>query len=222
MSFHSKLFQIVCAVPAILIMLLGFPAVEARAADDLETRIDSLAEPLIEHGYTVGIVVALIENGNTRVFGYGKPSAQSDRKPDAQTIFEIGSVTKLFTALALADMVQRGKVSLEDPVEKYLPITSRSLPMKTARSLWRTWLLILPACQESRRISTQKTLQTLMRTIRRKSCTISCLLTHFLDLRAASMNTATWDRDFSGMRSRAVRALNTRRSSWMESAGRSA
>src|SRR5439155_26317893 len=40
---------------------------------------------------------------------------------DANTVFEIGSVTKVFTSLLLAEAVRRGEVALTDPVSKYLP-----------------------------------------------------------------------------------------------------
>ena len=43
--------------------------------------------------------------------------------PDGETIFEIGSVTKVFTALLLSDMALRGEVKLNDPISKYLPAT---------------------------------------------------------------------------------------------------
>src|SRR5208283_4407870 len=43
------------------------------------------------------------------------------RALDGDTVFEIGSITKVFTALLLADMAQRGEVALTDPVSKYLP-----------------------------------------------------------------------------------------------------
>jgi serine-type D-Ala-D-Ala carboxypeptidase/endopeptidase len=43
------------------------------------------------------------------------------RPLDGDTVFEIGSITKVFTALLLADMVERGEVALDDPVAKYLP-----------------------------------------------------------------------------------------------------
>ena len=53
--------------------------------------------------------------------GYGI-SEQADPRPlDGRTIFEIGSMSKVFTSLLLADMVQRGEVKLDDPVAKYLP-----------------------------------------------------------------------------------------------------
>jgi D-alanyl-D-alanine-carboxypeptidase/D-alanyl-D-alanine-endopeptidase len=69
----------------------------------------------------VGIVVGVIEPKGTRVVAYGSLD-QGDKRPlDGNTIFEIGSVTEVFTSLLLADMVQRGEVALADPVAKYLP-----------------------------------------------------------------------------------------------------
>jgi D-alanyl-D-alanine-carboxypeptidase/D-alanyl-D-alanine-endopeptidase len=69
----------------------------------------------------VGIVVGVIEPKGTRVVAYGTLD-QGDKRPlNGDTIFEIGSVTEVFTSLLLADMVQRGEVALSDPVAKYLP-----------------------------------------------------------------------------------------------------
>ena len=45
----------------------------------------------------------------------------TDRVVDGDTVFEIGSITKVFTALLLQDMVERGEMKLDDPVQKYLP-----------------------------------------------------------------------------------------------------
>ncbi len=49
------------------------------------------------------------------------PAAGDERPLDADSVFEIGSVTKVFTALLLAEMAARGEVALEDPVAKFLP-----------------------------------------------------------------------------------------------------
>ena len=57
----------------------------------------------------------------TRWYFIGHVDDAGQRVPDRQTLFEIGSVSKTFTALLLADMVVRGEVSLDDPVQKYLP-----------------------------------------------------------------------------------------------------
>jgi D-alanyl-D-alanine-carboxypeptidase/D-alanyl-D-alanine-endopeptidase len=55
------------------------------------------------------------------VISYGRFGHDDARPVDGETLFEIGSVTKVFTALLLADMVRRGEVALSDPVSKYLP-----------------------------------------------------------------------------------------------------
>jgi D-alanyl-D-alanine-carboxypeptidase/D-alanyl-D-alanine-endopeptidase len=67
----------------------------------------------------IGIVVGVIGSQGRRIISYGQSG--NARSLDGDTAFEIGSVTKVFTALLLADMVQRGEVALSDPVTKYLP-----------------------------------------------------------------------------------------------------
>jgi len=80
----------------------------------LVERIDALRQ-------SVGIVVGVIEPSGRRIVSYGRLTKDEARTPDGDTIFEIGSITKVFTSLLLADAVQRGEVSLADPVSKYLP-----------------------------------------------------------------------------------------------------
>src|SRR5262245_36881471 len=70
---------------------------------------------------SVGIVVGLVDEKGTRIISYGKPSQTSDQTVNGDSVFEIGSVTKVFTAILLAEMVERGEVSLQDPISKYLP-----------------------------------------------------------------------------------------------------
>ncbi len=69
----------------------------------------------------VGIVVGVIEPQGRRVVAYGSLEKGDPRPLNGDTIFEIGSATKVFTSLLLADMVQRGEVALTDPVAKFLP-----------------------------------------------------------------------------------------------------
>ncbi len=66
-------------------------------------------------------MVGIVDDNGTRAIGYGKPSLDSDQTVDGDTVFEIGSVTKVFTATLLAEMAERGEVSLDDPISKYLP-----------------------------------------------------------------------------------------------------
>lgn len=69
----------------------------------------------------VGIVVGTIGPQGSKVYSYGKVAKDSNVIPDGDTVFEIGSATKVFTSLLLADMMQRGEVKLDDPVSRYLP-----------------------------------------------------------------------------------------------------
>jgi serine-type D-Ala-D-Ala carboxypeptidase/endopeptidase len=68
-----------------------------------------------------GIVVGIIDSKGKRVLAYGTMGVGDPRRVGGDTVFDLGSVTKVFTALALSDMVQRGEVALNDPAQKYLP-----------------------------------------------------------------------------------------------------
>jgi serine-type D-Ala-D-Ala carboxypeptidase/endopeptidase len=69
------------------------------------------------------IVVGVIDAKGRRVIAYGS-LAKNDKRPlNGDTIFEIGSMTKVFTSLVLMDMARKGEVALTDPVSKYLPAT---------------------------------------------------------------------------------------------------
>src|SRR5690606_31689949 len=60
--------------------------------------------------------------------------AGAGRTLDAQSVFEIGSITKAFTGILLADMVLRGEVSLDDAVSKYLP-ASVTMPSRNGQQI---------------------------------------------------------------------------------------
>ena len=67
------------------------------------------------------MVVGVIEPNGRRVVAWGHLANGDPRLVDGDTIFEIGSISKVFTALLLADSVNRGEVALDDPAAKYLP-----------------------------------------------------------------------------------------------------
>ncbi|MBL8982245.1 MAG: beta-lactamase family protein [Gemmatimonadetes bacterium] len=90
----------------------------------LRTRIDSLVNAPIKAGQVVGASVAVVKGRDTiLVKGYGKANVELDvATPVAGTaIYEIGSITKQFTGAAIMQLVEQGKVSLDDDVTKYLP-----------------------------------------------------------------------------------------------------
>jgi D-alanyl-D-alanine-carboxypeptidase/D-alanyl-D-alanine-endopeptidase len=81
-----------------------------------------VAEMLGRHASRhVGVAVGVLRAEQTWVMGSGTAGPGGPSPPGAYTIFEIGSVTKVFTATLLAGMVQEGLVGLDDPVQRYLP-----------------------------------------------------------------------------------------------------
>ena len=82
--------------------------------------IRALLAKRMEHN-GVGVVVGVIEPAGRRVVAYGKSGAADGRPLDGDTLFQIGSVSKTFVGLVLADMVLKGEVKLDDPAAKYLP-----------------------------------------------------------------------------------------------------
>ena len=69
----------------------------------------------------VGAVVAVVAGGVTEIRGAGRTGGDDESVPGADTVFEIGSVTKVFTALALARLVVAGTVELDEPLGELLP-----------------------------------------------------------------------------------------------------
>ena len=79
--------------------------------------------------YSVGMVAGLLDPFGRKIVSYGRADDAGSRPLDGNTVFEIGSVTKVFTALLLADMAERGEVALTDPVTKYLPASVKMLEL---------------------------------------------------------------------------------------------
>ena len=97
-----------------------------------------LVKRIDQQKQAVGIVVGVIEPNGRRVVAYGNlakaPRHGDPRTLDGDTIFEIGSVTKVFTSLLLADMVNRKEVALDDPAAKYLPENVK-MPERSGKSI---------------------------------------------------------------------------------------
>ncbi|HKE86426.1 MAG TPA: serine hydrolase domain-containing protein, partial [Vicinamibacterales bacterium] len=93
-----------------------------------------LVERVDTHHQSVGIVVGVIEPSGRRIVAYGQRAKDDARPLDGDTIFEIGSITKVFTSLLFADAVGRGEVALTDPIAKYLPATVK-VPERNGRSI---------------------------------------------------------------------------------------
>lgn len=84
-------------------------AVQKAFADNLE-KIDS-----------PGISIGILKDGKTTFYGYGETARGNGIVPGENTFFEIGSITKTFTAIAVTEMLLNEKKEIETPIKSYLP-----------------------------------------------------------------------------------------------------
>lgn len=104
-------------------ILLATPVSIAAEPLWADAHVDNIQSFLAEHfvDTNAGMVIGLIDEHGSRVFCDGKLDNGTDQDVSADTVFEIGSITKTFTSLLLLDMARRGEVKLDDPATKYLP-----------------------------------------------------------------------------------------------------
>jgi CubicO group peptidase (beta-lactamase class C family) len=121
------------AMSILAILTPSFAGTQTGLPSDDEIR-KILAERVGENEKAIGIVVGVIDPQGPRIISYGHRNADDARPLDGDTVFEIGSVTKVFTALLLTDMVEKNEVALADPAAKYLPADLK-VPQRKVRSI---------------------------------------------------------------------------------------
>ncbi len=83
--------------------------------------VGQVAEPLIQNGTYPCLVIILEDRNGSAIYTYGVSNRTSGAVPDNKTTFEVGSVSKTFTGLLLADAELRGVVNLSAPIQSYVP-----------------------------------------------------------------------------------------------------
>lgn len=81
--------------------------------------VEAQVQPFLAAELVSGLVIGLYDSGRTEIYGFGKGPGQ--RPPDGGTLFELGSITNVYTALLLADAIQRREVELDTPLSELLP-----------------------------------------------------------------------------------------------------
>jgi beta-lactamase class C len=93
----------------------------ARAQVNVEQSVAQKVQPILpENGKGGGVAVAVRVNGNTQFFNYGFANDARNERVTADSIFNLGSVGKLFATTSLAEAVKQGQLTLDDPVAKYV------------------------------------------------------------------------------------------------------
>jgi CubicO group peptidase (beta-lactamase class C family) len=106
-------------------LLAGALATSTSAAQDtraLVNYIDSVSNAAVLEKRTAGVSVAVVKNGRTVLAkGYGFADLENDVPATAETVYRIGSVTKQFTSAAIMRLMEQGKLTLDDTLQKFLP-----------------------------------------------------------------------------------------------------
>ncbi len=109
-------------IGAILLLTGAFAQTPNSAQMPPDTEIRKiLADRVGAENLGIGIVAGVIDPNGRRIVAYGSLAKDDKRPLNGDTVFEIGSMTKVFTSLVMMDMAQKGEIAVTDPVSKYLP-----------------------------------------------------------------------------------------------------
>jgi beta-lactamase class C len=110
------------ARPKILAMCLAlFATAPCFALDNIETVVNAAVRPVMQAQAVPGMAVAVTVNGKPHYFNYGVASKENGDAVSENTLFEIGSLSKTFTATLAAYAQASGKISLSDKASSVLP-----------------------------------------------------------------------------------------------------
>ncbi|HWL39784.1 MAG TPA: serine hydrolase [Gemmatimonadaceae bacterium] len=134
-------------VSVIACVALSFPAHDAigqrlaSPAERFPADLDRYVEKVLEDWKIPGLAIAVVRNDSTLVAkGYGVRKLGEPARVDENTVFDIASLAKSFTATAIAILVDRGTLEWDDPVRKHLPNLVLPNEDLTARATVRDFL----------------------------------------------------------------------------------
>jgi CubicO group peptidase (beta-lactamase class C family) len=101
---------------------IGASTATAQSGGTLVQRLDSIAGAGVRENRAVGIVAAVVKGNDALLLkAYGKAVVESDSPATADTVFQMGSDTKQFTAAAILQLRDQGKLTLDDDITRWLP-----------------------------------------------------------------------------------------------------
>ncbi len=87
----------------------------------IQETLHKIVAPVLEGKSQLALVIGILEQRQMQVFGYGTLNQQHPIRPSEASVFEIGSISKVFTSTLLALMVQEDQLTLDTPVKELLP-----------------------------------------------------------------------------------------------------
>jgi beta-lactamase class C len=100
---------------------LGHAAMAKTGPPDVDATVQESASALMQQYGVPGLAIAVTVDGQRRFYNLGVASRETKQKVTSDTLFEIGSISKTFTATLATYAQARGQLSLADSLGKYLP-----------------------------------------------------------------------------------------------------
>src|SRR5436190_7057692 len=110
------------SVSALALLACGAAPALAQSRATLVARLDSISAAPVKAGDVAGLTVAVVRGRDTLLMrGYGFADLENRVAVTPQTVFRIGSITKQFTSAAVMQLVEQGRIGLDDDITKYIP-----------------------------------------------------------------------------------------------------
>ena len=117
----AKSTQFSISMKRLSILLIFICAANIAVAQPSGDSIKAIIKREVSNKRSKSIIVGIVTANGRQLFAEGQLSDTDSRLPDGNTMYEIGSITKIFTSLLLAEMSLKGVVNVNDPISKYLP-----------------------------------------------------------------------------------------------------
>ncbi|WP_179319709.1 serine hydrolase [Winogradskyella helgolandensis] len=116
------------------LIILAFVQFSFSQNVDVPHEIKDHIKARIDEGFNPSVALAYIDGENVIYFNYGDTEVENGKRVDENTVYEIGSISKVFTTIILADEVLKGNMNLSDPISKYLPKTV-TVPQRNGKQI---------------------------------------------------------------------------------------
>jgi CubicO group peptidase (beta-lactamase class C family) len=118
----------------LLATIVGVFIATTCLAAEVPENVKEMVRSRVDGGKTMSMVIGVVDGKGISYFSYGKMAMSGNETPDESSVYEIGSISKVFTATLLAVAVRLGEVKYGDAIERYLP-DGISVPTENGHSI---------------------------------------------------------------------------------------
>lgn len=119
---------------AFLCVFLSFHTICEAQEPVISREVQENIKKRVENGINAGIIVGVISSDGSTYYSYGVKSFENNEAVDENTVFQIASISKTFTGILMADLVVKGELNVNDPLQSLLP-KGVNAPTKNGQSI---------------------------------------------------------------------------------------